>query len=43
MPKPNLQTLPQHLHEEIILVEQQDVKLAFAQRFDAIAFLKKGR
>jgi len=40
MPKPDLQTLPQHLHEEISLVPQDDLIEAFAQRFDALAFLK---
>jgi hypothetical protein len=40
MPRPNLETVPPHLHEEIILVKQDDVKAAFATHSDAIAFLK---
>ncbi|MFN2458553.1 MAG: DinB family protein [Chitinophagaceae bacterium] len=40
MPKPDLQTLPPHLHDEINAVEQDDVKEAFAKRFDVISFLK---
>ena len=40
MPKPDLQILPPHLHEEINLVEQQDLKEAFTKRFDSISFLR---
>jgi uncharacterized damage-inducible protein DinB len=40
MARPNLKTVPPHLHEEIILVKQDDVKAAFATHADAIDFLR---
>jgi uncharacterized damage-inducible protein DinB len=40
MPKPDLQKVPGHLHEEINLVEQDDLKEAFSKHGDAVAFLK---
>ena len=40
MPKPDLQSVPNHLHEEIILVEQDNLKEAFSKHADAISFLK---
>src|SRR4030095_2133656 len=40
MPGPDLQTVPPHLHEEVNLVTQNDVKLAFSTHSDAIDFLK---
>jgi uncharacterized damage-inducible protein DinB len=40
MPKPDLQKVPVHLHEEINLVEQHDLKAAFSKHADAISFLK---
>jgi uncharacterized damage-inducible protein DinB len=40
MPKPDLQTVPQHLHEEVNLVTQDDVKKAFSTHREAIDFLK---
>ena len=29
MPRPNLKEVPEHLHEEIILVKEDDLKKAF--------------
>lgn len=40
MTKPNLQEVPYHLHEEIDLVEQNNLKEAFSKHADAISFLK---
>jgi uncharacterized damage-inducible protein DinB len=40
MPRPDLQKVPAHLHEEINLVEQDDLKEAFSKHADAISFLK---
>lgn len=40
MSKPDLQKVPVHLHEEINLVEQDDLKVAFSKHADAISFLK---
>jgi uncharacterized damage-inducible protein DinB len=40
MAKPNLETVPQHLHEEIVLVKQHDIKEAFATHAKAIHFLQ---
>ena len=40
MPRPRLETVPQHLHEEIILVKENDVKHAFATHAEAISFLQ---
>src|SRR5215470_14976167 len=40
MPRPILETVPPHLHEEIILVKQDDVKQALATHAEAINFLK---
>jgi len=40
MPKPDLKTVPEHLHEEINLVAEDDLKKAFSTHADAIAALK---
>jgi uncharacterized damage-inducible protein DinB len=40
MPKPDLQKVPSHLHEEIDLVGQNDLREAFLKHADAISFLK---
>ena len=40
MPRPDLQSIPSHLHEEINLVEQDNLKEAFCKHNDAISFLK---
>jgi len=40
MPKPDLQKVPAHLHEEINLVEQDNLKVAFSKHADAISILK---
>jgi hypothetical protein len=40
MPRPNIQLVPAHLHEEINLVEQNNLKEAFSKHADAISFLK---
>src|SRR4030095_4320195 len=40
MPKPDMQKVPVHLHEEINLVEQDNLKVAFSKHADAISFLK---
>ena len=40
MPKPNLQKIPAHLHEEINLVKQENLKEAFFKYPDALSFLK---
>ena len=40
MPKPNLHEVPLHLHEEIELVEMNDLKEAFSKHADAISILK---
>jgi uncharacterized damage-inducible protein DinB len=40
MPRPLLESVPPHLHEEIILVKQNDVKQAFATHAEGIAFLQ---
>ena len=41
MPRPNLKEVPEHLHGEIELVKQDDVRRAFADHSDAIEFLKE--
>jgi len=41
MPRPDLQSVPAHLHEEIILVEQNNLKDAFSKHADAISFLRE--
>jgi len=40
MPKPDLQKVPGHLHQEIDLVEQDNLKDAFSRHADALSFLK---
>ena len=40
MPRPLLESVPPHLHEEIILVKQNEVKQAFATHAEAITFLE---
>jgi hypothetical protein len=40
MSKPDLQTVPAHLHEEINLVEQDNLNEAFSKHADAFSFLK---
>src|SRR6266513_770685 len=40
MPRPDLQKVPAHLHEEISLVEQDNLKEAFSKHADAVSFLK---
>jgi len=40
MPKPDLQNVPEHLHEEILLVKYSDLKDAFSNRADSLSFLK---
>lgn len=40
MPKPDLNKVPVHLHDEIKLVEQDDLNVAFTKHADAISFLK---
>ena len=41
MPKPDLQSVPVHLHEEINLVEEDNLKEAFSKHSDVISFLKE--
>ena len=40
MPRPDLQKVPAHLHEEINLVQQDNLNEAFSRHADAISFLK---
>jgi uncharacterized damage-inducible protein DinB len=40
MPKPDLKKVPAHLHDEINLVEQDNVKEAFTKHPDSVDFLK---
>ena len=40
MPRPDLQKVPAHLHEEINLVQQDNLNDAFSRHADAISFLK---
>jgi uncharacterized damage-inducible protein DinB len=40
MSRPDLQKVPAHLHEEINLVKQDNLKEAFSKHADAISFLK---
>ena len=40
MPRPDLQKVPAHLHEEINLVEQDNLKEAFSKHAGSISFLK---
>lgn len=40
MPKPNLKEVPEHLHEEIELVQHENVKEAFASHTKAVDFFK---
>jgi uncharacterized damage-inducible protein DinB len=40
MPRPDLQTVPPHLHEEVNLVTPDDVKEAFSTHHQTIDFLK---
>jgi len=40
MPRPNLQSVPEHLHEEISLVKEDDLRDAFSHHSEAIDFLK---
>lgn len=40
MPRPDLQKVPAHLHEEINLVEQDNLNEAFSRHADAISFLR---
>jgi uncharacterized damage-inducible protein DinB len=40
MPRPDLQKVPAHLHQEINLVKQDNLKEAFSKHTDAISFLK---
>jgi uncharacterized damage-inducible protein DinB len=40
MPRPDLQKVPPHLHEEVNLVEQDNLKEAFSKHAEAISFLK---
>jgi len=40
MPKPDLQKVPAHLHDEINLVEQDDLKEAFSKHTDSVSFLE---
>ena len=40
MPRPDLQKVPVHLHEEINLVNQDDLKEAFSKHANAISILK---
>ena len=40
MPRPDLQKIPAHLHEEINLVQQDNLNDAFSRHADAISFLK---
>jgi uncharacterized damage-inducible protein DinB len=40
MPRPDLLTVPPHLHEEVNLVTPEDVKEAFSTHHHAIDFLK---
>ena len=40
MLRPDLQKVPAHLHEEINLVKQDDLKEAFSKHAEAISFLK---
>jgi hypothetical protein len=38
MTRPDLQKIPAHLHEEIILVKQDNLKEAFFKHSDALSF-----
>jgi len=40
MPKPDLRILPSHLHEEINLVDDFDLRAAFSKNANAVPFLK---
>src|SRR5258706_9609842 len=40
MPRPNLNAVAVHLHDEINLVQDDDLKIAFTKHADAISFLK---
>jgi uncharacterized damage-inducible protein DinB len=40
MPRPDLQKVPAHLHEEINLVQQDNLDDAFSRHADAVSFLK---
>ena len=40
MPRPDIESIPAHLHEEINLVEQDNLRKAFAKHADTISFLK---
>jgi len=40
MPRPNLETVPVHLHEEIVLVKKDEIKEAFLSHSDVIKFLE---
>jgi uncharacterized damage-inducible protein DinB len=40
MPRPNLQSVPVHLHDEINLVKHDDLKQAFSEHPGAITFLR---